>query len=62
MYADERPANIQLRDGKPITLVVVDLSAGKGRKKEDRIKEAIRKTNIRDNSINVDFGVGWKLL
>lgn len=62
LYADERPANIQLRDGKPITLVVVDLSAGKGRKKEDRIKDAIRKTNIRDNSINVDFGVGWKLL
>ncbi len=26
------------------------------------IKEAIQKTNIRDNSISVDFGVGWKLL
>jgi CRISPR-associated endonuclease/helicase Cas3 len=62
LYADERPANIQLRDGKPITLVVVDLSVGVGRKKEDKIKDAIRKTNIRDNSINVDFGVGWKLL
>ncbi len=62
LYADERPTNIQLRDSKPITLVVVDLSAGAGRKKEDRIKDAIQKTNIRDNSINVDFGVGWKLL
>jgi len=62
LYADERPTNIQLRDGKPIILVVVDLSIGEGRKKEDRIKDAIRKTNIRDNSISVDFGVGWKLL
>ena len=61
LYADERPTNIQLRNGKPVTLVVVDLSLGEGRKKEDRIKDAIRKTNIRDNSISVDFGVGWKL-
>lgn len=62
LYADNRPTNIQLRDGKPITLIVVDLSVGEGRKKEDRIKDAIRKTEIRNNSINVDFGVGWKLL
>lgn len=62
LYADERPSNIQLRDGKPITLVVVDLSKGEGRKKEDRIRDAIRKTNILDNSLSVDFGVGWKLL
>lgn len=62
LYVDERPSNIQLRDGKPITLVVIDLSTGEGRKKEDRIRDAIEKTNIRDNSINVDFGVGWKLL
>jgi CRISPR-associated endonuclease/helicase Cas3 len=62
LYADERPGNIQLRDSKPITLVVVNLAEGEGRKKEDRIRDAIRKTKIRDNSINVDFGVGWKLL
>jgi len=62
LYADNRPTNIQLRDGKPITLVVVDLSIGKGSKKEDKIKDAIRRTEIRNNSINVDFGVGWKLL
>lgn len=62
LYADNRPTNIQLRDGKPITLIVVDLSVGEGGKKEDRIKDAIRKTEIRNNSINVDFGVGWKLL
>lgn len=62
LYADDKPQNIQLRDGKPITLVVVDISRGEGRKKEDRIRDAIRKTNIRDNSINIDFRVGWKLL
>ncbi len=61
LYADSRPSNIQLRKSKPITLIVVDLSKGEGRKKEDRIKDAIRKTNIRDNSINVDYSVGWKL-
>ncbi len=62
LYADEKPSNIQLRDGKPITLVVVDISKGEGRKREDKIRDAIRKTEIRDNSINVDIGVGWKLL
>ncbi|MGQ9702946.1 MAG: CRISPR-associated helicase Cas3', partial [bacterium] len=62
LYADDKPQNIQLRDGKPITLVVVDISLGEGHKKENRIRDAIQKTNIRDNSINVDIGVGWKLL
>lgn len=62
LYADEKPSNIQIRDSKPITLVVVDLSVGEGRKKEDRIRNAIQKTNIRDYSISIDFGVGWKLL
>jgi len=62
LYADEKPTNIQLRQGKPITLIVVDLSKGVGRKKEDRIKDAIQKTNITENSINIDFGIGWKLL
>lgn len=62
LYADEKPTNIQLRDGKPVTLVVVDLSTGEGRRNEDRIKDSIRKTYIRDSSISVDFSVGWKLL
>lgn len=62
LYADERPSNIQLRDGKPVTLVLVDLSRGEGRNKEERIRDAINKTSIRDNSINVDLGVGWMLL
>ncbi|MEW6482673.1 MAG: CRISPR-associated helicase Cas3' [bacterium] len=62
LYADSEPRNIQLREGKPITLVVIDLSKGEGHKKEDKIRDAICKTNIRDNSTNVDFGVGLKLL
>ncbi len=62
LYADSKPSNIQVREGKPITLVVVDLSIGEGRKKEEKIKDAINKTNIRDNSISVDFRVGWRLL
>lgn len=62
LYADSKPSNIQVREGKPITLVVVNLSIGEGRKKEEKIKDAINKTNIRDNSISVDFRVGWRLL
>ena len=61
LYADTKPSNIQLREGKPVYLVVVNLAEGEGRKKEDRIRDAIRKTKIKDNSINVDFGVAWKL-
>lgn len=62
LYADNKPLNIQLREGKPITLFVIDVSIGQGNKKEEQIKDAICKTNIRENSINVDFKVGWKLL
>ena len=62
LYADQKPTNIQLRNGKPITLVVCDLSNGAKDKIEDKIKDAIRRTNIRENSIDVDIGVGLKLL
>ncbi len=61
LYADTKPENIQIRDGKSIRLVVVDFSIGKGRGKGERIKDAISKTNLRDNSIDIDFGVGWML-
>ena len=62
LYADEAPRNIQLRNGKPIYLVVVNPARGEGRKKEDKINDAIAQTNIRENTISVDIGVGWKLI
>ena len=63
LYADTKPQNIQVRDSKPVTLVVVDFSIGEGKKKEDIIRSIIRKTtmNLRENSIDIDIGVAWQL-
>jgi len=63
LYADKKPENIQVRDSKPVTLVVVDFSIGEGKKKEDIIRSSIRKTamNLRENSIDIDIGVAWQL-
>jgi CRISPR-associated endonuclease/helicase Cas3 len=63
LYADAKPQNIQVRDSKPVTLVVVDFSIGEGKKKEDIIRSSIRKTtmNLRENSIDIDIGVAWQL-
>jgi len=63
LYADTKPENIQVRDSKPVTLVVVDFSIGEGKKKEDIIRSSIRKTalNLRENSIDIDIGVTWQL-
>jgi CRISPR-associated endonuclease/helicase Cas3 len=63
LYADAKPQNIQVRDSKPVTLVVVDFSKGEGKKKEDIIRSSIRKTtmNLRENSIDIDIGVAWQL-
>jgi CRISPR-associated endonuclease/helicase Cas3 len=63
LYADTKPQNIQVRDSKPVTLVVVDFSIGEGRRKEDIIRSSIRKTavNLRENSIDIDIGVAWQL-
>jgi CRISPR-associated endonuclease/helicase Cas3 len=63
LYADTKPENIQVREGKPVTLVVVDLSKGDGKKKEDIIKNSIRKiaANLRESSIDIDIGVAWQL-
>ncbi|MGB9677931.1 MAG: CRISPR-associated helicase Cas3', partial [Candidatus Ratteibacteria bacterium] len=61
LYADTKPENIQVRNSKSVTLFVVDFSIGEGRKKEDKIKNSITKTNFRENSIDVDFGVAWML-
>lgn len=63
LYADTKPQNIQVRDGKPVTLVVIDLSKGDGKKKEDIIRNSIRKiaANLRENSIDIDIGVAQQL-
>jgi len=61
LYADTKPQNIQVRDSKPVTLVVVDFSIGSGRKEEDRIRKSIQRTNLRENSINIDIGVARQL-
>jgi CRISPR-associated endonuclease/helicase Cas3 len=63
LYADTKPQNIQVRDSKPVTLVVVDFSIGEGKKKEDIIRSSIRKTavNLRENSIDIDIGVARQL-
>ena len=62
LYADTKPENIQVRDSKPVTLVVVDFSIGDGKKKEDKIRNSIRKTapTLRENSIDIDIGVAWQ--
>jgi len=63
LYADTKPQNIQVRDSKPATLVVVDFSIGEGKKEKDIIRSSIRKTavNLRENSIDIDIGVAWQL-
>jgi len=71
LYADAAPMNIQVRNSKPATLVVVDSSLGinkakKGQNKKDvmnAIMNAIKdnKSYIKDNSINVGIGIVWYL-
>jgi len=61
LYADTKPTNIQLRDSKPVTLVVLDFAKGKGKGgMEQQILDATRETNIRENLIGIDTGIAWK--
>jgi CRISPR-associated endonuclease/helicase Cas3 len=61
LYADSEPRNIQLRDSKPATLVVLDiLSSGKG-KKEQKIEEVVLEGDVKEKSISVDIGIVWGL-
>lgn len=61
LYADSEPRNIQLRENKPATLVVLDIS-GTGRgTAEERIRDIVLNTNIEELSIGVDTGVAWAL-
>ncbi|MEA1964248.1 MAG: CRISPR-associated helicase Cas3' [Candidatus Aerophobetes bacterium] len=72
LYADAAPMNIQVRNSKPVTLIVLDSSLGinKAKKRQNKkdiamnaIMKAIKdsKSYIKDNSINVDIGVVWYL-
>ncbi len=62
LYADSEPGNIQLRDSKSATIVVLDIpESGKG-KIEDRIKSSVlNNPSLKDNFINVDIGIVWAL-
>lgn len=66
LYADTKPRNIQVRKGKPVTLLVIDESLGieEGKKKQsvrDIIKNAFLKTDFKKSSISTDIGVAWGL-
>jgi len=61
LYADSEPRNIQLRDSKPVTLVVLDISRGGRGSAEARIEDIVSATDIREVSMNVDIGVAWAL-
>ena len=62
LYADSRPQNIQVREGKPVNLFVVDFARGEGRKKEEIIRDAVMKTKYKENSITVDIKTAWGLI
>lgn len=59
LYADSEPRNIQIRKSKPVTLVVLDIPEGKGKK--EKIEEILHKTDLRINSITVDTRIAWDL-
>jgi CRISPR-associated endonuclease/helicase Cas3 len=70
LYADTVPRNIQVRNSKPVALLVVNFSLGidetkKGQSKKDIVMSAImnavkrNKSYIKDNSINVDIRIAW---
>lgn len=61
LYADSEPRNIQLRDNKPATLVILDIHSGGKGKKEDRIKEVVLGADLKEKSISVDVGIVWGL-
>jgi len=62
LYADLRPQNIQVREGKPVNLFVVDFAKGEGKKKEERIRDAIMKTKYKENSVTIDIKTAWGLV
>lgn len=67
LYADQKPQNIQVRDGKPVTILVVEpaLDENKKRqKKEDQFLNGIYRIyrngkKISDYSFEVDIKTAW---
>ncbi len=67
LYADQKPQNIQIRDGKPVTILVVgpELDEKKRRqKKEEQILDGIYKIykngkKINDYSFDIDIKTAW---
>ncbi|MCD6318589.1 CRISPR-associated helicase Cas3' [Candidatus Aerophobetes bacterium] len=62
LYADTRPQNIQVREGKSVNLFMVDFAKGEGKKKEEIIRDAVMKTEYKENSITVDIKTAWGLI
>lgn len=61
LYADSRPQNIQVRDGKSCYLLVVNLAEGEGRKQDEKVLSSVSKIDFKEQLINVDIGVAWGL-
>jgi CRISPR-associated endonuclease/helicase Cas3 len=62
LYADLRPTNIQVREGKSVNLFVVDFAIGEGKKKEEKIRDAVMKTEYKEESAIVDIKTAWGLI
>lgn len=63
LYADIEPSNIQLRKSKPVTIVVLDIPDGSGKRVrkevEKRYLESLKKEIIKDISFDVDIKIAW---
>lgn len=59
LYADSAPENIQVREGKPVTLIVTDLPKESGKKQQD--KNQTLNVDAKACSVSVDIGFALKL-
>ncbi|MEO0022322.1 MAG: CRISPR-associated helicase Cas3' [candidate division WOR-3 bacterium] len=63
LYADAAPGNIQVRRGKPVNLVVLEIPEGRGSRVERQILERLENSPqlLRENVISADIRVAWGL-
>jgi len=64
LYADQEPRNIQVRDGKPAQIVVVEPVVSSKREKREAqllngIKQLMREKKLSDSSFDVDIKIVW---